>query len=201
VTNLLAALIAGLIGAALYGWFVTGSPSPLLTTRGAAAGLVAMLAAAPFVPPWSALVIGLIAGLLVPLSAYALERLRVMDPTMIVSTFAVPGLWGVLALGIFADGHAGVGWNLVGAQNFLGVERQGVTGMLPTPPFTPDMPGQIQAQLFGSLAIAVFAFAAAWAIFYALRKIGRPKTPGIVPPPPPPPPPPVNKTKPAELPQ
>jgi Amt family ammonium transporter len=78
-------------------------PDASLTANGWVAGLVAASAGCPFVPPAAAILIGLIAGLLAPLAIEILEaRLSVDDPGGAISVHAIGGLWGLLALGIFA---------------------------------------------------------------------------------------------------
>ncbi len=171
--NLVVAAAAGTLVATLYGWFVSGEPSAMLASRGAVAGMVAMAASLPFVPAWAALVTGGIAGLLLPLSTYVVDRwIRVDDKSLVVSTFGVAGAWGLLALAIFADGQNGVGWNNIGVGTYLGVPNQGVTGIFALSQFVPDSPGQMEAQFFGVVAISLLAFLTSWAIFFALGKIG-----------------------------
>ncbi len=145
----------------------------MLASRGAVAGGVAVAASLPFVSGWSALVIGGIAGLLLPLSAYVIDRwLRIDDEALLGSTFGVSGAWGLFALSIFADGQYGVGWNNTGLTTYLGVANQGVTGIMAAAGFVPDSPGQMEAQFLGVVALALLGLAAAWAVFYALRKVG-----------------------------
>jgi Amt family ammonium transporter len=171
--NVVNAAVAGILVATLYGWFVSGEPAAMLAARGAVAGIVAIAASLPFVPSWAALIIGGVAGLLLPLSTYVVDRwIRAGDDGLIVSTFGVGGIWGLLALAIFADGQYGVGWNNTGLTQYLGVANQGVTGILSLPGFVPDSPGQMEAQFFGVVAIGLLAFISSWAIFYALRKLG-----------------------------
>jgi Ammonium Transporter Family len=88
------------------------------------AGLVAITAVA-FVDPWAAAVIGVIAGVLVIESSFFVERrLHIDDPVGAISVHGVCGNFGVLAVGIFSNGHYGAGWNLT-----EGVDG-GVTGIL-----------------------------------------------------------------------
>lgn len=171
--NLLNAAMAGLVVATLYGWFVSGEPLAMLASRGAVAGIVAVSASLPFIPAWAALVIGGVAGLLLPLSAYAVERwIRADDEALLVPTFGVAGIWGLLALAIFADGTFGVGWNKTGIGSHLGVEGQGVSGIFVQSGFVPDSPGQMEAQFFGVVAIGMLAFVFSFLIFFVLRRIG-----------------------------
>jgi ammonium transporter, Amt family len=80
-----------------------GKPDASLSANGWVSGLVAGSAACAFVPPAASVVIGLIAGALVALTVELFElRLAVDDPGGAISVHAVGGIWGVLALGIFA---------------------------------------------------------------------------------------------------
>ncbi len=81
---------------------------------------------------------------------------------ILVTVHGLAGGLGLLAVGIFADGRSGAGWNGVGASAYLGVPGQGVTGLLAAPGFQPDWPGQMQAQLVGLAALALLGFFAAW---------------------------------------
>jgi Amt family ammonium transporter len=171
--NLVNAAAAGVIVATLYGWFVSGEPSAMLAARGAVSGVVAVSASLPFAPGWAALIIGGVAGLLVPLSTYVVDRwVRAEDEGLIVSTFGVGGMWGLLALAIFADGDYGIGWNGTGLTEHLGVPNQGVTGIFALPGFVPDSPGQMEAQFFGVIAVGLLAFLSSWVTFYVMRRIG-----------------------------
>ena len=171
--NLVNAAMAGLVVATLYGWFVSGEPSAMLAARGAVAGAVAIAASLPFVSAWAALVIGGVAGLLLPLTTYAVERwIRADDQALLVPTFGIAGMWGLLALAIFADGTYGIGWNKTGVEKYLGVAGQGVTGIFAQSGFVPDSPGQMEAQFFGILAIGLLAFVSSFAVFFTLRRIG-----------------------------
>jgi Amt family ammonium transporter len=147
----------------LYTWFVAGTADPLMATRGLAAGTVAVAAVAPFIPPWSAFAIGSAIGLLSPLSIFTVEHvLHWDDPTASLTVHGLAGALGLLAVGLFADGTAGLGWNGIGPETYLGVAGQGITGLLAAPGFRPDWPGQMQAQLVGLAALALFGFFAAW---------------------------------------
>jgi len=170
-------LLAAAGGAALplaYTWLVASRPDPLMAARGLAAGVTAGSAAGPLMPPWSALAVGAIAGLLVPFTLYAVGHwLRWDDRTAAVATGGLGGLWGLLSVGFFADGRWGQGWNGIGADRFLGVAQQGVTGLLAAPGFQRDWPGQMLAQMVGAAAIALFSFFVAWLIFAVVSAAAR----------------------------
>jgi Amt family ammonium transporter len=166
LVNILLATCGGVLVTVLYVWFVTGGPDLLMVTRGAVAALVAISASCAFVPSWAALAIGGVAGLLLPLSVYLLEvRLRLDDPTAAVALHGTSGLWGLVALGIFADGGSGRGWNGVGAREYLDIAGQGVSGLLTKPGFQPDWPQQFYAQLVGIVALLVLALGLSWLVF------------------------------------
>ena len=80
--------------------------------NGMLAGLVAITAPCAFVNSSAACAIGLIAGILVVEACLFIERkLKVDDPVGAIAVHGVNGAWGVLSIGIFADGTYGDGWN------------------------------------------------------------------------------------------
>jgi Amt family ammonium transporter len=111
-TNTMLAGAAGSIAAMIYMWARYGKPDPSMLANGALAGLVAITAPCAFVTAPSAVLIGSIAGVLVCWSVYFVDRtLKVDDPVGAISVHGVNGAWGVLALGLFADGTYGDGFN------------------------------------------------------------------------------------------
>jgi Amt family ammonium transporter len=168
--NLVLAAAGGAFLPCLYTWFTAGAADSLMAARGTAAGVLSVAAAAAFVPPWAALALGAAAGLLVPLLTFVLRFvLRVEDPTGAVPVGLLGGTLGLLAAGVFGDGLAGQGWNGMGAQAYLGVSGQGVTGFFPAADLAPDWPGQINAQLLGLGAIAALTVALVGALFFVLK--------------------------------
>jgi Amt family ammonium transporter len=161
--NWVLAAAAGALLPLAYTWLVAGRPDPLMAARGLAAGTVAIAAGTAFVPPWAALAIGATVGFFVPFAVYAIDHiLRIDDRVTALTVHGLGGLLGLLAVGLLADGSAGVGWNGIGPDTYLGVARQGVTGLLAAAGFQPDWPGQMQAQAVGAAAIGLFGFFAAW---------------------------------------
>ncbi len=168
------AAAAGALAPLAYTWFVADHPDPLLAARGLAAGAVIAAATGPFLPPWAVAALGLAAGLATPLLTYLMrEVLRMDDDTGLTPVHLAASLLGLLAIGFFADGLAGAGWNGVDQGQFLGVRGQGVTGLLAAPTMQPDWPGQIQAQLIGVAALFGLAFAAGLAVFGLLALLTR----------------------------
>jgi ammonium transporter, Amt family len=79
-------------------------PDASLSANGWIAGLVSCSAAAPFLKPAAALIVGGVAGILVPFVADILEfRLVIDDPGGAISVHAVGGLWGVLSVALLSD--------------------------------------------------------------------------------------------------
>ncbi len=142
IVNTILASATGCLAAMIVMWRVFGKPDPSMTANGLLAGLVAITAPCAFVAPWAAAVIGIVAGVLVVAVVVLVERvLKVDDPVGAVAVHGANGLWGLLALGLFADGTYGDGWNGV-AGNVKGL-------------FYGDG-GQFMAQLASVLTILVF---------------------------------------------
>lgn len=174
LVNIVLATMAGSLAPLAYTWFVAGRPDPLMTARGLAAGAIVAAAVGPFTPPWAAALLGLAAGLLAPLLTYVVrEVLRIDDDTGLAPMHLAAGLLGLLAIGIFADGLAGAGWNQVGVSQHLGVAGQGVTGLLAAEGMQPDWPGQMQAQLIGAAALFLAPFLASVLVFGLLAALAR----------------------------
>lgn len=154
VNGILAAL-GGALVAGFYTWFVARRVDFFMATRGALSGLVACLACAPFVPLWGGWAVGGVAGLLLPLSMYLVDRvLKLADDCAIFATFGVAGVIGVVAPALLADGLYGVGWNGVGS------DESGVIGLLGGAGDS----AQLYAQLAGLAAVLVWGFVLPWAL-------------------------------------
>jgi ammonium transporter, Amt family len=93
-------------------WRKYGKPDPSMLANGTLAGLVAITAPCAFVTAPSAVLIGGVAGVLVCASVIFVERsLKIDDPVGAISVHGACGLWGILSLGLLADGTYGAGWN------------------------------------------------------------------------------------------
>jgi ammonium transporter, Amt family len=128
-------MIAGMsatVSGVIYMWMRYGKPDPSMMCNSMLAGLVAITAPCAFVSPLSAFIIGAVAGTLVVVSVFFFDKLKIDDPVGAISVHGTNGAWGVLALGLFADGSYGAGWNGVGATEYLGTTGaalKGVTGL------------------------------------------------------------------------
>jgi Amt family ammonium transporter len=157
-TNL--AAIFGSASAMLFWWYRFGKPDITMACNGMLAGLVAITAPCAFVSPTSAAIIGLIAGIIVCVGVLMNERiLKIDDPCGAISVHGFCGFFGAVALGIFADGTYGAGWNGVGAATYLGAAGQGVTGLLY------GDTRQFLVQLGGATLCAVYAFGLTFVVF------------------------------------
>ena len=144
--NTMLAGMAGAFSSMLYMWWRYGKPDASMSGNGLLAGLVAITAPSGFVNPVGAVIIGLIAGVIVCLSVEYIERvMKVDDPVGAISVHGVNGLWGVISVGLFADGKSNYGgsWNGVSGS---------VTGL-----FYGD-PSQLVAQLIGVSALIGVVF-------------------------------------------
>jgi len=136
----------GTFGALLYMWIKNGKVDYSMSGNGLLAGLVAITAPSGFVNTVGACIIGLVAGVLVCLSCAFFENvLKVDDPVGAISVHGTNGLWGVLSVGLFADGTSNYGgsWNGVAGS---------VTGL-----FYGDA-SQLVAQLVGISTLIGFVF-------------------------------------------
>src|SRR2546425_2530731 len=144
--NTMLAGAVGSFGSILYMWIRYGKPDASMAGNGLLAGLVAITAPSGFVKTIGAAIIGSVAGVLVCVSVEFIERvLKVDDPVGAISVHGTNGLWGVIAVGLFADGTSNYGgsWNGVNGN---------VTGL-----FYGD-PSQLVAQLIGVGTLVGFVF-------------------------------------------
>ncbi|MBI3151884.1 MAG: ammonium transporter [Chloroflexi bacterium] len=157
--NTLLAGAAGGVSAMAYAWLIgaTKKPDPSISVNGILAGLVAITAPCAFVDSWAAVVIGLIAGLIVCWATVLLDKLKIDDPVGAVPVHFFNGIWGVLAVGIFANGNPDTAaWN--------GVESA-VTGLLY------GGSTQIVAQLLEVFSIFVTVFGLSYLFFKLLAAL------------------------------
>jgi len=141
--------------AALAGWLLVekvrqGHPTSLGAASGAVAGLVAITPACAFVAPWTAVVIGLIAGILCSLASGLKYRFNLDDSLDVVGVHLVAGIWGSLAIGLFGASSV----NSVGVD---GLFYGGGTELL-------------AKQTIGVALVGVYSFIATLIIGFAIEK-------------------------------
>ncbi|MDV2481715.1 ammonium transporter [Methanoculleus sp. Wushi-C6] len=107
--NTVLASAAGAVTTMFITWWRFGKPDVSMTGNGVLGGLVAITASCAWVSPWAAVVIGIVAGIVIYVGVWLLDWvLHIDDPVGAVSVHGFNGAWGLLALGIFADGTYGV---------------------------------------------------------------------------------------------
>jgi Amt family ammonium transporter len=151
-TNIAAA--AGAFIATMWAWLRLGKPDLSMSLNGCLAGLVAITAPCAFVNPISAFVIGVVAGVLVVESVLFFDRVGIDDPVGAISVHLINGIWGTLAVGLFAQQFADLGDAQPKPGLFIGGSGE-----------------QFIVQLTGVVAVGAFVFTAsllAWAIIKAL---------------------------------
>jgi Amt family ammonium transporter len=150
--NTMLASATGAIAAMLVTMIKYGKPDLTLMGNGMLAGLVAITAPCAFVTSFGAAVIGASAGVILVGAVYFIEhKLKIDDPVGAISVHGVNGAFGVLAVGLFADGSYGAGLNGVATP---------VTGL-----FYGGGISQLAAQSIGTLTCLVFVFVSFYAFF------------------------------------
>ena len=150
-TNL--AACAGTVAALVTAWIIMGKPDLTMALNGSLAGLVAITAPCDLVTANASIAIGTVAGVIVVLSVFALDRLHIDDPVGAVSVHCVNGVWGTLAVGLFAAPTA-LGYGNPAPGLLYG-------GSLHT----------LAIQALGVAATALWAFGTGSAIFAALKRL------------------------------
>ncbi len=136
----------GSFGALFYMWIRYGKPDASMAGNGLLAGLVAITAPSGYVSTLGAVIIGLVAGVLVCLSVEFFDRvLKIDDPVGAISVHGTNGLWGVISVGLFADGT-----NTVRGLFYGG----GI--------------GQLLAQLIGVATLLGFVFTLSYVVNYVI---------------------------------
>jgi ammonium transporter, Amt family len=150
-TNVAAA--AGALGGVATAWLVIRKPDLSMMLNGVIAALVAVTAAAGFVAPWAAIVIGAVAGSIAVLGVLLVERLRIDDPIGAVAVHGMAGVWGTLATGVFAVPAL--------AENLAtGTGGLWYTGSL----------DQVGTQALGLLAVGAFTFSASFGALWVMKR-------------------------------
>jgi Amt family ammonium transporter len=165
--NTMLASASGALASCLYMWCIHSGrkPDPSMMCNGMLAGLVAITAPCAFVAPWAAFLIGGVAGVVVIWAVLFFEKMGIDDPVGAISVHGVNGAWGLIALGLFADGTYGAGWNNVGLDQYMGTAGKGVTGL-----FYGDSK-QFVAQLIDVAVCVTWNVVVAGVIFFVIGKV------------------------------
>jgi Amt family ammonium transporter len=156
-TNTMLASAAGAFSSLLFMWLRYGKPDISMSANGLLAGLVAITAPCAFVNSVSAVIIGIVAGMILCISVLFVERtLKIDDPVGAISVHGVNGAWGLISLGLFADGTYGDGLNGVSGT---------VTGLFY------GNASQFMAEIVGVLTNFIFVFVVMYVFFKVLDLI------------------------------
>src|SRR3954452_23576247 len=146
------AACAGVLGSVITSYVKTKTVDIGMAGNGAIGALVAITAPSGYVAPWAGVVIGFIAGVIVPLGVYAIDR-RLDDPVGALTAHGLCGIWGTLSCGIFTL-PALAAYNAVGKP-----------GLIYNGSFT-----QLGAQALGIVTVFAFVFAASYGTFWVIKK-------------------------------
>ncbi|MYL21709.1 ammonium transporter [Halobacillus litoralis] len=126
-TTLLSAS-AGVLGSGFYSYAKFKRIDASLTLNGALAGLVGITAGTANVSLTGAIVIGLIAGVILVEAVQFLDRVaRIDDPVGAIAVHGICGIWGTLAVGLFAvEGGLLYG----GGASLLGIQAVGILAVI-----------------------------------------------------------------------
>jgi len=153
ITNLAAA--CGVLASLFVSWLKTRTLDIGMAGNGAIGGLVAITAPSGYVELWAAVPIGLIAGAIVPLGVYAIDR-KLDDPVGALTAHGLCGVWGTIACGFFTAPR-------LAQYNGFGSPEG---GLLYSGSFE-----QLIAQVVGLTIAFSFVFAMSFATFYVIKKV------------------------------
>ncbi len=169
------AIGGALLGAMLYGLLVRGAADIGLTGRALLAAMVAIGPGLPFLPMWAIVLVGTVAGFLLAPSAYFIDHvLKLRDRAASVAVYGLPAVWGIIAVGLWADGQRGAAWNLgplIASEGAI----QGVAGYFSSRDVSNL--GQLYAQLIGAGAMMTLSALVPWLLLMlAAQAYGLPST-------------------------
>jgi Amt family ammonium transporter len=146
------AAAAGVLAAVGTAYWKTKAIDIGMAGNGAIGALVAITAPSGYVEPWAAVIIGALAGVIVPLGVYAIDR-KIDDPVGALTAHGLCGIWGTLACGLFTSPRLAE-FNAVGDP-----------GLLYTGSFH-----QLLVQALGVVTVFAFVFVLSFAAFWAIKK-------------------------------
>lgn len=151
VTTNTAAIMA-IITSTITAWFLLGKPDLSMIVNGALAGLVAVTAGCAFVSVPSSAVIGGIAGILVVFAVTLFDKIKLDDPVGATSVHLVNGVFGTIAVGLFAEDK--ITGSATGSGLFMG---GGFTLLI--------------NQIIGVVVVGAFTFTISLVLWYAIKAV------------------------------
>jgi Amt family ammonium transporter len=152
ITNMAAA--AGVLFAVLTAWLKTKAIDIGMAGNGAIAALVAITAPSGYVELWAAPIIGAVAGVIVVLGVYAIDK-RIDDPVGALSAHGLAGIWGTLACGLFTAPR-------LAQYNGFGDPQGGL--------FYSGNLTQLAAQAIGVAIVFTFVLTVSLSVFWLIKK-------------------------------
>jgi Amt family ammonium transporter len=152
ITNMAAA--AGVLFAVLTAWLKTKAIDIGMAGNGAIAALVAITAPSGYVELWAAPIIGAVAGVIVVLGVYAIDK-RIDDPVGALSAHGLAGIWGTLACGLFTAPR-------LAQYNGFGDPQGGL--------FYSGNLTQLAAQAIGVAIVFTFVMSVSLSVFWLIKK-------------------------------
>jgi Amt family ammonium transporter len=152
VTNLAAA--CGVLASMATSYFIQKTIDIGMVGNGAIGALVAITAPSGYVELWAAVPIGVMAGIIVPLGIYAIDR-RLDDPVGVLTAHGLCGIWGTIACGFFTSPR-------LAKYNAFGDPDGGL--------FYSGSPSQLVAQVVGVVVAFTFVFSMSYIAFWVIKK-------------------------------
>jgi ammonium transporter, Amt family len=146
------AACAGVLGSVITSYVKTKTVDIGMAGNGAIGALVAITAPSGYVAPWAGVVIGFVAGVIVPFGVYAIDK-RLDDPVGALTAHGICGVWGTLSCGIFT---------LPTLAKFNAV---GDPGLIYSGSFH-----QVLVQALGVVTVFAFVFAASYGTFWLIKQ-------------------------------
>jgi Amt family ammonium transporter len=144
---------AGVLGAIATAHWKTGVVDIGMAGNGAIGALVAITAPSGYVEPWTAPIIGVIAGVIVPLGVYAIDK-KLDDPVGALTAHGLCGVWGTLSCGIFTSPRLAE-YNAFGGPGII------YNGSF----------AQLGRQALGVVTVFAFVFVLSFAAFWLIKKV------------------------------
>jgi ammonium transporter, Amt family len=160
----IAAAFGAVAGMLLLMYTGAKKPDPAGMINGMLAGLVAITAPCAFIAPWAAAVIGVTAAIIVTYAGRFIEARGIDDPVGAIAVHGIGGLYGVICVGLFADGTYGAAWNALDRQ---WTKDNNVTGLF----YGGEGAKQLLAQLIGCGVLVTAILGLAYAFFFIQNKV------------------------------
>ena len=166
VTTTIAPAIATVV-CMTFTWIKYGKPDVSMCLNASLAGLVAITAGCDVTDAFGAIVIGAVAGVLVVFGVWLLDyKLRIDDPVGAVAVHCLNGIWGTIAVGLFATDTAPAFARGYGDGVTFGANQIAAKGLFYGGGFK-----QLGLQLLGMLCIVAFTFVTITITFYIIKAL------------------------------